>query len=176
MDMQEHWDRAIKETEIVRSRVLPLSNVQATRLPYRFLAESSLNQGDTVVRTGQVLVTKPWIALPGHSPHLEGFSMDEREPVDPDFLVNFLLVRGISFPSLRYRHELSTLELREGSLAEAVAHYRRQLEEREDVACGLLIGPEDLWQWSVLLFVATLIGRSAGDDLRRLLGGQPPAA
>ena len=174
MDMQEHWDRAIKETEIVRPRVLPLSSVQATRLPYRFLAESSLNQGDTVVRTGQVLVTKPWIALPGHSPHLEGFSMNEQEPVDPDFLVNFLLVRGISFPSLRYRHELSTLELREGSLADAVAYYRRQLEEREDVACGLLIGPEDLWQWSVLLFVATLIGRSAGDDLRRLLGGLPP--
>ena len=173
MDMQEQWEQAVRETEIVRSRVLPLSATQATRLPYRFLAESSLNAGDTVVRTGQVVVTKPWIALPTGTPHLEGFSMDEARPIDPDFLVNFLLVRGISFPSLRYRHELSTLEVREGPLADAVAQYRRQLEEREDVTCGLLVGPENLWQWSVLIFVATLIGRSAHDDLRRLLGDFP---
>ncbi len=170
MDMPEQWERAMRGTEIIRSRVLPLSATHATRLPYRFLAESSLHVGDTIVRTGQVAVTKPWIALPGSSPHLEGFTMDEDRPVDPDFLVNFLLVRGISFPSLRYRHEFSTLEVREGPLSEAVAHYRHQLEEREDVVCGLVIGPEDVWQWSVLIFVATLIGRSAGDDLRRLLG------
>ena len=173
MDMQEHWERALRGTEIVRPRVLPLATFQATRLPYRFLAESSLHPGDAVVRTGQVVVTKPWIALPGASPHLEGFAMDDERPIDPDFLVNFLLIRGVSFPSLRYKHELSTLELREGSLAEAVAHYRRQLEEREDVATALLVGPEDVWQWSVLIFVATMMGRSAVDDVRRLLGDPP---
>ncbi len=173
MDLQSQWERALRETEIIRTRVVPLSSLQATRIPYRCLAESSLNTGDTVVRTGQVVVTKPFIAVPEASPFFEGFSMDEREPVDPDFLINFLLVRGVSFPSLRYRHERSKLEVREGSLSDAVQHYRRQLEEREDVVCGLLVGPEDLWQWSVLIFVATLIGRSASDDLRRLLGHFP---
>ena len=175
MNIQEQWERALRGTEIIRSRVLPLSTMQSTRLPYRFLAESSVNQGDTIMRTGQVIVTKPWIALPSASPYLEGFTMSEQRPVDPDFLVNFLLVRGVSFPSLRYKHELSTLEVLEQPLSDTVARFRRQCEEREEVASGLLVGPEDVWQWSVLIFTASLIGRAAGDDLRRLLGDTPPS-
>ena len=165
MDIQEQWDRARQQTEIVRMRLQELATFDATAVPYLFLAESALNPGDTVVRRGQVVIQRPGIVLPNFSPQFEGFEF----AVNDSTLATFLLVRGIQFPSLRYRHELSSLNVREGSLREAIRHFDEQLRRAEDIATGLLIGPEDAWQFSVLLLVGALVVRSAEGDLRRIL-------
>lgn len=167
MDMDALWDKALKETEVVRSRLQDLATFEATTLPYIFLAESSLNTGDTVVRSGQVVVERPALILP--SAQFQGFELEHDLKLSEDALVNFLLLRGVRFPSLRYRHELSSLDLREASLRQSITHYEDQLSRREDTQTGLVIGPEEVWQFSVLVLVAQLVSRSAEGDVRRLL-------
>ena len=169
MDIQELWDKALKRTEIIRMRLQDLATFDSTVVPYVFLAESSLNQGDTVVRKGQILIERPAIVLPQLSPQFEGFDFDRDLHVPNEMLATFLLIRGLHFPSLKYRHQLSSLDVFEASLQKAIEHFRHQLTVSEDLKTGLVIGPEDVWQFSVLLLVGALVVRSAEGDLRRLL-------
>lgn len=169
MDLRESWDKARKRTEILRMRLQDLATFDATTVPYIFLAESSLNSGDTVVRKGRVLIERPSIVLPTFSPQFEGFEFDETLHLNDDALATFLLVRGIQFPSLKYRHQISSLDLFEGSLQNAIGHFSERLTVAEDITTGLVIGAEDAWQFSVLLLVGVLVVRSAEGDLRRLL-------
>ncbi|MBI3320295.1 MAG: hypothetical protein HYZ89_06910 [Candidatus Omnitrophica bacterium] len=167
MDLEGLWDKALKQTEIIRARLQDLATFETTAMPYVFLAESSLNAGDTVVRTGQVLVERPSLILP--SPQFEGFEFAHDHQVSEDAVLNFLLVRGVRFPSLRYHHELSSLDLRESSLQQAIDHFTGQLKQAEDIQTGLVVGPEDAWQFSILILVGSLVIRSTEGDLRRLL-------
>lgn len=169
MDLQGLWDRARKGTDILRMQLQDLSTFEATRVPYIFLGESSLNAGDTVVRRGQVVIERPAIVLPNFSPQFEGFEFDPALHLRDDALATFLLVRGIRFPSLKYQHQVSSLDVLEGPLSKAAAHHLRQLAAAEDIRTGLVVGPEDAWQFSVLLLVGTLVVRSAEGDLRRIL-------
>ena len=99
MNIEEMWDKARKRTEILRMRMLDLSTFDATRLPYIFLAESSVNPGDTVIRKGSVLIERPAIVMPGFSPQFSGFELEKDLRINEDALATFLLVRGIHFPS-----------------------------------------------------------------------------
>lgn len=168
-DIQELWERARQKTEIIRMRLQDLATFEATAMPYVFLAESSLNPGDTVVRKGHVMIQRPAIVLPNFSPQFEGFDFDADLHVTDEAVATFLLVRGIHFPSLKYRHHISALDLYEGSLQQALEHFKRQLTVAEDITTGLVIGPEEGWQFSVLLLVGALVIRSAEGDLRRIL-------
>jgi len=169
MDIQELWDKARKRTEIIRMRLKDLSTFEATAVPYVFLAESSLNQGDTVIRKGHVLIERPAIILPNFSPQFEGFEFDTEAHISDEAVATFLLVRGIQFPSLKYRHELSSLDVVEGALGKAIEQFNRQFAQAEDIATGLVVGPEEAWQFSLLLLVGALVIRSAEGDLRRIL-------
>ena len=169
MDIQELWEKALKRTEILRMRLQDLATFETTLVPYVFLAESSLNQGDTVVRKGQVLVERPSIVLPNFSPQFEGFEFDAALHLSEDALSTFLLMRGVQFPSLKYRHQLSSLDVVEDSLQKAAGRMSAQLTMLEDIKTGLVIGPEDAWQFSVLILVGALVVRSAQGDLRRIL-------
>lgn len=169
MNIEEMWDKARKRTEILRMRMLDLSTFDATRMSYIFLAESSVNPGDTVVRKGSVLIERPAIAMPGFSPQFSGFELEKDLHINEDTLVTFLLVRGIHFPSLKYRHQVSNLDILEGSLAQAVKRWETTLKQREDITTGLLVGPEEAWQLSVVLLVGALVVRSADGDLRRII-------
>jgi hypothetical protein len=169
MDIQELWDQARKRTEIVRMQLQDLSTFDATMVPYLFLAESSVNPGDTIVRRGHVLIERPTIILPRFSPQFEGFEFDPGLHLNEDVLGTFLLMRGIQFPSLKYRHQTSSLDVFEDSLQKAVDHFTKRLTVAEDIRTGLVIGPEEAWQFSLLLLVGALVVRSAEGDLRRIL-------
>lgn len=179
MDIQELWDQARKRTEIHRMRLQDLSTVETTVVPYVFLGESSVNPGDTIARRGQVLIEHPSIVLPNFSPQFEGFDFEGGLHVSDDTVATFLLVRGIRFPSLKYHHEISSLDLLEGSLQQAIERFTKQLTMAEDITTGLVVGPEEAWQFSVLMLVGALVIRSAEGDLRRILEQwrrrQPPS-
>jgi len=169
MEMHELWDQARRRTELLRLRLQELATFDATIVPYVFLAESSLNQGDTVVRRGNVLIERPAIVLPDFTPQFQGFEFDKDFHVSEDAVATFLLLRGIHFPSLKYRHQISSLDLYEGQLTQAIAHFQDQLTRAEDIKTGLVVGPEEAWQFSVLLLVGALVVRSAEGDLRRII-------
>jgi hypothetical protein len=168
MDIHESWEKALKQTEIVRPRVQPLSTFEATQIPYIFLAESSLNRGDTVVRRGEVTVEKPNIILPPYMPQFEGFEFDKKFSGAEDYLTTFLLVRGIKFPSMKYENKVSSLDVYEGKLQAAIDHFSMILQRQENISTGLVIGPEDCWQFSVLIVVCTQALRSAEGDIRKI--------
>ena len=168
MDIQDYWEKALKNTEVIRPRIQSLSVSSATQLPYIFLAESGLNQGDTVVRKGEVMVDRPSLILPSNLPQLEGFDPDENLPWDPARLMNFLLIRGIRFPSLKYNNKIHSLDIFEGRLKQAVGHYLHELQEKENLSTGLVMGPEDCWQLSLLIFIAGQVIRQAEGDIRKL--------
>ncbi len=169
MDIQDSWEKAVTHTSIVRPRVQGLSASSDTALPYIFLAESSLNAGDTVVRKGEVLVEKPALILPSHIPQFEGFDFEQALHVNEDTVVNFLLVRGVQFPSLKYNNRTHSLDVYEGALSRAIDYYSDMLQRSEDVHTGLVAGPEDCWQFSVLVFICSLVVRSADGDIKKLL-------
>ncbi len=169
MSIQDSLEKALKTTEIVRPRVQPLHTFAETRLPYIFLSESSVNRGDTAVRKGEVLVEKPSLILPFNMPHFEGFEFEGESGVDADMLMNFFLVRGVSFPSMKYNNKTDSLEVYEGRLSKAIDHYTALMQREENVHAGLVVGADDCWPFSLLIFAGTQIMKSADGDIRRLM-------
>jgi hypothetical protein len=80
-----------------------------------------------------------------------------------------LIVRGVSIPSLRYDNRTSSLDIYEGKLSKAIKYHEKLLQQQENVHAGLLVGPEDCWQFSILIFICSQIIRNADQDIRRLL-------
>lgn len=169
MDIQSSWNKALKETEIIRTRVQGLQTLGDTLVPYILLSESSVNVGDTVVRKGEIVVERPSLFVPPLNPQFEGFDFDKEQNLSENSVINFLLVRGVSLPSLRYDNRTSSLDVFEGKLSAAVKHYNTTLQQKENTHTGLLSGPEDCWQFSLLIFISMQIIRNADVDLRKLM-------
>jgi hypothetical protein len=168
MDFYEIWNKVLGETEIVRPRVQPLLTFADTVVPYIFLTESSVNHRDTLARNGEVIVQRPSLVLPPNIPQFEGFEF-ENDQTQADNMMNFLLIRGIQVPSLRYNNKTASLQIYEGNLKSAVDFYRDKLEQQENVHTGLILGPADGWQFSVLIYLCTQIVRNASRDLAQLM-------
>lgn len=169
MNIEELWEKAQKSTEVVRGRAKALPTFNSARVPYVFLGESSVNEGHTVVRRGKVMVEKPMILLPEDLPQFEGFNFEEEMDIEQGAMQMFFLMRGVRFPSLKYNNSVEKLSLEETSLAKAAEKHKKNLERRENVSTALLLGPEDCWQFSVLLYIASLIGRCARTDIMNLM-------
>lgn len=169
MDIYEAWTRALKNTEIIRPRMQSLLTFKDTQVPYIFLSESSINLGDTVVRRGEVVVEKPSLILPPNIPQFDGFNFEEKLERQRAGIMDFLLVRGLTIPSLHYNNKTYLIDVFEGSLSKAVSHYKELLEQEENVQAGLVTGPEECWQFSVILYICAQIAKNANVDVYKLL-------
>ncbi len=168
MDLEKIWQKALSNTEIIRPRVQGLMTFSDTNVPYILLSESSINVGDTVVRKGEVVVKRPALILPPNNPQFSGFDF-EKDVAQENQFINFLLVRGINIPSLGYNNRTDSLDIFEGKLSKAIDHYQQELQMKENVYSGLVAGPEDCWQFSILIFICSQIFKNAQTDLRNLL-------
>lgn len=169
MNIQDSWEKALNNTRIIRGRAHELQTFSDTNLPYIFLSEAVVNTGDTVVRKGEVIVEKPSIILPHNLPQFEGFNFEKEMEFNQDTVINFLLVRGVGFPSMKYDNKTHSLDIFDGHIEKAIAHFGNMLERMEDVHSGLIVGPEDSWQFSVLIFICNQVARSANSDIRKIL-------
>jgi len=169
MDSTSAWEKALKETNIIRSRVTGLQTFSETHVPYILLSPSTINEGDTVVRTGEVLVHRPSLILPPHIPQLEGFDFGNEGSFQENTMVNFLMVRGITLPSMKYDNKIFSLNVFEGKMEDAIGVYGNRLQREENTSSGLICGPDQVWQLSVLIFVCSQIARNSATDIRRLL-------
>ena len=169
MDVHDAWNKALRETDIIRSRVQSLQTFKETHVPYVLLSASSINPGDTVVRQGEVVVDRPTLILPPNIPQLEGFSLEGLDAFDQENMINFLLVRGIMVPSLKYDNKTHSLDVFEGNVQAAIGHYGNSLQRQENTAAGPLTGPEDVWPFSLLIFICAQIAKNSAMDIRRLL-------
>lgn len=168
MDIQNNWEKALKNTEIIRARVQDLMTFSDTQVSYILLSESSVNIGDTVVRKGEILVEKPSLILPPNVPQFDGFDFESQGISGEDSVINYLLVRGVTLPSLKYNNKTFSLDIHEDKLKNALKFYKDQLEHKEDVHTGLVVGPEDCWQFSVLIFICSQVAKNVPTDIKRL--------
>lgn len=168
MEFEEYWERAIRETEIEKSWLGYLNNTSQTILPYIILSKSSLDNSDTVVRKGKIEVSQPLIFLPGNTPILEGFEF-QKANISENSMITFLLLRGINLPSLKYSNTIYSLQLENSSLSEMVKKYKEELQKLEDIKTALIIGPDECWQFSLLIYVAGLTAKSAPHDIKKFL-------
>ena len=169
MDMTDAWEKALRETDIIRSRVSGLQTFGETQVPYILLSPSTINHGDTVVRTGEVLVHRPSLILPPHIPQFEGFSFEDEDSFKEDAMINFLMIRGITLPSMKYDNKVSSLSVFEGKIEDAIGVYGNQLQRAENTSTGLISGPDEIWQLSLLIFICSQIARNSSTDIRRLM-------
>ncbi|MDD4957318.1 MAG: hypothetical protein PHH49_07210 [Candidatus Omnitrophica bacterium] len=169
MDIEQLWEKAQEKTEVVRGRVKSLPTFRTTKVPYIFLGESSVNPGNTVVRKGKVIIEKPLILLPEDLPQFDGFNIEEELEIEQGAMQMFFMMRGIRFPSLKYNNSIEKLDLEERSLAKTAEKYKRQLERQENVNVALILGPEECWQFSILIYMAALVGRCARNDIMNLM-------
>jgi len=168
MDIYDIWAKALKNTEIIRPRVHGLMTNKDTPVPYMMLSESSINPGDTVIRKGEVLVEKPALLLPPAIPQF-GFDFESKDHFHHDGFVNFLVVRGITLPSMKYNNTTNSLDIFEGDLAKAIDHHQEILQREENVTTGLITGPEECWQFSILIYICSQVVRNAPIDIRNFL-------
>jgi len=169
MDIEQLWEKAKEKTEIIRGRIKSLSTFDVTKVPYIFLGESSVNEGNTVVRKGKVIIEKPMILLPEDLPQFEGFEFEEQMEIDQGALQMFFLMRGLRFPSLKYNNSVDALDLDELSLSKCIKKYKQKLEKEENVSAALVIGPEDCWQFSILIYMVSLAGKNIRTDFYNLI-------
>lgn len=170
MNIDELWQKAVNKTEIFRSRLRHLYTFDQTVLPYTYLAESALNIGDVVVRSGNIVVERPVIFLPGNLPQFEGFQIKEGNfQADNNTIATFLFLRGISFPTMKYNNETHKLDVVQGPLSKAIQYHKKELERKEDVATGLVASPEDCWQFALLIYAAGLMAKSIPEDIKNIL-------
>ncbi|OED37653.1 hypothetical protein AB834_01475 [PVC group bacterium (ex Bugula neritina AB1)] len=159
------WKKALEQTEIIRPRIAPLSMNSITQLPYIFLASSSIHPNTTIVRKGHIDVEKPSIILPPSLPQFEGFELYSIQQKT----IDFLLIRGIRFPSLKYLNHTKHLDIYDGDLEVARSYYLERLQAEENIKTGLISGLEDSWQHSVLIFICKMASRSAQKDISDLI-------
>ena len=169
MDSTSAWEQALRETNIVRSRVIGLQTFGETQVPYILLSPSTINEGDTVVRTGEVLVHRPSLILPPNIPQFEGFNFEDEDSFKESTMINFLMVRGITLPSMKYDNKIFSLNVFEGKIEDAVGVYGNRLQREENTSAGLICGPDEVWQLSLLIFICSQIAKNSSTDIRRLL-------
>ena len=169
MDSTSAWEQALRETNIIRSRVIGLQTFGETQVPYILLSPSTINEGDTVVRTGEVLVHRPSLILPPNIPQLEGFNFEDEDSFKEDTIINFLMIRGITLPSMKYDNKVFSLNVFEGKIEDAIGVYGNRLQREENTSAGLICGPDEVWQFSLLIFICSQIAKNSSTDIRRLL-------
>jgi hypothetical protein len=169
MNIEQLWEKAQKKTEVIRGRARGLSTFRSTDVGYIFLGESSVNEGHTVIRSGNVTIEKPMIVLPDNLPQFDGFEFEEDMDMDMDAVQMFFMMRGIRFPSLKYNNTVEDLDLADTGLSRTLEQYKTRLEREENVSTALIIGPEECWQFSILLYMAELVGRCAKRDISNIM-------
>jgi hypothetical protein len=158
----EFFLEAQKRTEVLRSRKNLLYTFGSTRLPYVFLAESAVNEGDVVLRRGEVTVDRPRIIAPANPVEFEGFGFEDGEE---EGMIPVLLNRWIKFPAARYQNSSAALEVAGGPLEAATERVINELDRGNDIRTGVIQGPESVWGFSVLGYVGQMVARSAPGNI-----------
>ncbi len=169
IDIEKKWEEALKKTKIVRSRYRKLETFKKTTVPYVLVNESLVNKGCTVIREGSVEVSPVYFHLPYSKYELLNFKFKETTNYSDEIIKSFLLIRGVQLPSMKYRNSEVKLEVKEKSVEEVIKEYMHYFQRTEDIDTGLIISIPDIWQFSLIIYIASLALRSAENDIKNFL-------
>lgn len=163
---------AVRSTKILRARKNYLFTFGNTRLPYVIVANSLINNGNSIIRTGEVVVEKPQIIISNDSSAFEGFEADHGA-IEMDQVKFALMSRGISFPQMNYKNSTQFLEVVNEKLEVIIERQMNQYEDANDSRMGLIQCKEDSWNLSLLHYVLTQVIRSSTSNMQEYLERYP---
>jgi hypothetical protein len=169
IDIEKKWEEALQKTKIVRSKYGKLETFKKTVVPYVLVNESLVNKGCTVVREGNVEVSPAFIHLPYSKYELLNFRFKETTNYSDEIVKSFLLIRGVQLPSMKYHNNEVKLEVIEKPLDEVIKEYLQYFQRKEDIDTGLIVSIPDIWQFSLIIYIATLATKSVENDIKNFL-------
>jgi hypothetical protein len=169
MEIDEKIEHAIKNTKVMRSPKQKLATFGVTNITYYLITEpvyGELVKGsqETVIRDGRVISERPKIVTPSYLTKLEGFGENARGYIEK-------LVRerpdaaGLFYS---YRNELRRVDIVSGPVEAVADRLNQRLDKAEDPLTAIIKGVDELWDVSLLKFIAELTEQSVRDNVAEL--------
>jgi hypothetical protein len=168
IDIDKKWQEALRKTKIVRSKYGKLETFKKTVVPYVLISKSLVNKDTTVVREGKVEVSPVMIHLPSGNFEFYGFDFKETTDYSDEIIKSFLLIRGVQLPSMKYSNTQVKLEVFDKPVEEVVKEYKELLLRKEDIDTGIIISIPDIWQFSLIIYLANLVAKSIDNDIKNI--------
>jgi len=168
IDIDKKWEEALKKTKIVRSKYGKLETFKKTIVPYVLISKSLVNKNTTVVREGKVEVSPVMIHLPYGNFEFYGFDFKQTTDYSDEIIKSFLIIRGVQLPSMKYSNTQVKLEVFEKPVEEVVKEYKELLLRKEDIDTGIIISIPDIWQFSLIIYLANLVAKSLDNDIKNI--------
>jgi hypothetical protein len=64
---------------------------------------------------------------------------------------------------------MSSLDVFEGNVDEAIKHFGNQLQSQENTSAGLLVAPDDVWPFSLMIFICGQIAKNSSTDIKKIM-------
>lgn len=168
MDLNDERIRnAVNNTEVLRAPRQSLATFGTTSIGYYLLtkpaySDPSKDVDETVVREGRVIAGRPRIVTPYYLSRVDGFSRDARRYFE-------MLTRrhGLDAPGLfyTYRNEPKELNIISQNLESVLARINSEVDERNDPLVTIIRGEDELWDVSLMKFIAEMTQSSLPGNL-----------
>jgi len=168
IDIDKKWQEALKKTKIVRSKYGKLETFKKTVVPYVLVSKSLVNKNTTVVREGKVEVSPVMIHLPSGNFEFYGFDFKKTTDYSDEIIKSFLIIRGVQLPSMKYSNTQVKLEVFDKPVEEIIKEYKELLLRKEDIDTGIIISIPDIWQFSLIIYLANLVAKSIDNDIKNI--------
>jgi len=108
------------------------------------------------------------IHLPSGNFEFYGFDFKETTDYSDEIIKSFLLIRGVQLPSMKYSNTQVKLEVFDKPVEEVVKEYKELLLRKEDIDTGVIISIPDIWQFSLIIYLANLVAKSIDNDIKNI--------
>lgn len=170
MDSDQRIQRAIENTELIRSPKQKLATFGVTDIYYYLLtkplySELADNIDETVVREGRIIAERPKIVTPHYLLSLfQGFEHGQ------EYADYILRNYGPNEPGLlyRYRNEPAEMNISSSPMESVVQNISRKIDEENNPLAAIIKGIDELWDISLMKFIHDLTRRSLSSNVMEL--------
>jgi len=161
---------AVRHTEILRPPKQTLATFGTTNIYYYLVTEPVYkelvkNVTETVVREGRVIAQRPKVVTPYYLSRLEGFSAEARRYFEMLIEKHGPNVAGLFYS---YRNETKGLNIVSDSLLSVVDKLNTEIDKRGDPLTSIIKGEDELWDVSLMKFIAEITESSVSNNLRQM--------
>jgi len=161
---------AVRHTEILRPPKQTLATFGTTNIYYYLVTEPVYkelvkNVTETVIREGRVIAQRPKVVTPYYLSHLEGFSTEARRYFEMLIEKHGPNVAGLFYS---YRNEPKGLNIVSDSLLSVVDKLNTEIDKRGDPLTSIIKGEDELWDVSLMKFIAEITESSVSNNLRQM--------
>jgi hypothetical protein len=171
MDIDERIEHAIKHTEVIRSPKRTLATFGVTTIYYYLITKLIERAEETVIRDGRVIAERPKIVTPAYLTYLEGFGENARRYIEK-LTREYPHASGLYYA---YRNEPKEINIVSEPPEAVIYKLNEKIEQEKNPLTAIIKGIDELWDISLLKFIAELTEHSVRDNLiefsrRGLLG------